>query len=49
MLLANFFHDQSQAKKDADVKRLQDLFNNSPSEDGDSPEDDMGDKRELLP
>eukprot|EP00904_Undaria_pinnatifida_P008949 jgi/Undpi1/5184/HiC_scaffold_19.g08535.m1 len=37
------------AKKDADVKRLQDLFNNSPSEDGDSPEDDMGDKRELLP
>lgn len=38
-----------QAKKAADVKRLQDMFNNSPSEDGDLPEDDLGDKRELLP
>lgn len=41
-----------QAKKDADVKRLSELFNSSPSEDDDSdasPEDDLGDGRELLP
>lgn len=35
--------------KDADVKRLRDLFNSSPSEDNDSPDDNLDDKRELLP
>lgn len=35
-----------QAKKAADAKRLEDLFNNSSIDD---PEDDLGDKRELLP
>ena len=47
--MTNGLDHQSQAKKDADVKRLQDLFNNSPSEDGETPEDDMGEKRDLLP
>ena len=39
----------TQAKKDEDVKRLQKLFNDSPSDDSDSPEEDLGDDRELLP
>ncbi|CAN0085955.1 unnamed protein product [Scytosiphon promiscuus] len=36
----------AQSKKDADAKRLEDLFNNSSIDD---PEDDLGDGRERLP
>lgn len=38
-----------QAKKAADAKRLENLFNNSSVDDPEDPEDDLGDKRERLP